>query len=71
MSQLLEEAIHQVRQLPQDEQDTIASLILAELADEERWNAAFANSQDQLAGIAENVRARIRAGRVGSTNLDQ
>jgi len=33
------------------------------LADEARWDAQFAETQDELAQMAEQVRAEIRAGR--------
>ena len=46
MTQLLEEAITRVQQLPAAEQNAIAQLILDELADDERWDVAFARSQD-------------------------
>ncbi|MBI5761365.1 MAG: hypothetical protein HZA46_22890 [Planctomycetales bacterium] len=62
MTQLLEQAITQVQGLPMEEQDAIASLILEELADEVRWDQAFARSQDQLAKLAAKVRDDIQAG---------
>lgn len=71
MTQLLEQALHQVQQLPQAEQDAIATLILDELADEQRWSESFARSQDQLARVAAKVREDIRAGRVQSGGIDQ
>ena len=71
MTQLLEQALHQVQLLPQSEQDAIATLILDELADERRWNESFARSQDQLARVAAKVREDIRAGRVKSGGIDQ
>jgi hypothetical protein len=37
MSTLLEKALERVVALPQDEQDAIASQILASLADEDEW----------------------------------
>lgn len=64
MTQLLEQAWEAVRELPASEQDAIAALILAEIADERRWEDAFARSQAQLARLAEQVRADIRTGRV-------
>ena len=66
MTQLLEQALHQVHQLPQAEQDAIATLILDELADERRWGESFARSQEQLARVAAKVREDIRTGRVPS-----
>jgi aspartate/glutamate racemase len=42
--------------LSPDQQDQIAQIILDELADEQRWDEAFANSQDMLARLAAKVR---------------
>ena len=42
MSTLLEKAQEKVVALPQDEQDAIASQILASLADEDAWKKRFA-----------------------------
>ena len=71
MTQLLEQALSEVRKLPAAEQDAIASLILDELADERRWQEKFAGSQDQLARLAAKVRDDIRAGHVQSGGFDQ
>jgi hypothetical protein len=71
MTRLLEQAISQIQKLPTSEQDAIASLILEELADEQRWQEAFASSQDQLAAMAEKVRKDIREGRVKNAGLDE
>jgi hypothetical protein len=46
MTKLLEEAIERVKQLEASEQDAIAAIILEEIADDERWDAAFARSHD-------------------------
>jgi hypothetical protein len=70
MTQLLEQALTEVCKLPQSRQDAIASLILEELADEQRWDEAFARSQDQLSRIAAKVREDISAGRVCDVNVD-
>jgi dipeptidase len=48
MTKLFEEAIAAVSQLSEAEQDAIASLILEELASEQRWNKAFAKSEFQV-----------------------
>jgi ribosome biogenesis GTPase A len=71
MTQLLEQAIEQVKKLPTSEQDAIASLILEEIADERRWDVAFAGSQPQLARLAEKVRNDIRAGKVRKVGMDE
>ena len=64
MTPFLERAIERVQELPAAEQDAIAAVILDELADEQRWEESFANSQEQLGKLAAKVRADIRAGRV-------
>ncbi len=71
MTQLLEQALTEVRKLPEPEQDAIASLILDELADQRRWQERSARTQDQLARLAAKVREDIRAGRVHSGGFDQ
>ena len=47
------------------------AIILEELADEERWSAAFAESQDQLAKLAEKARQDIKAGRFQEMGFDE
>jgi hypothetical protein len=38
MTQLLQQAIAELQKLPAPDQDAIASLILAEIADEQAWD---------------------------------
>jgi acyl-CoA reductase-like NAD-dependent aldehyde dehydrogenase len=45
-------ALEQVGTLPEDEQDAIASQILASLADEQAWKARFAEKRDVLRRMA-------------------
>ena len=71
MTQLLEQALAEVHKLPPPEQDAIAALILEELADERRWDEAFARSQEPLARLAAKVREDIRAGRVRRAEVDE
>ena len=71
MTQLLEQALIEVKKLTESEQDAIAKLILDELDDERRWQESFAGSQDQLALMAAKVREDIRAGRVKGGGFDQ
>ena len=70
MTQLLEQALEELQKLPSSEQDVIASLILEEIQDEQRWEEAFARSQDRLEQIAAKVRADIRAGRIRDTAVE-
>ena len=71
MTQLLEQALTEVKKLSEPEQDAIATLILEELADERRWQDSFSRSQDQLACMAAKAREDIRAGHVKSGGFDQ
>lgn len=71
MTQLLEQALAEVRKLPASQQDAIATLILEELTDERRWEEAFARSQESLARLAGKVREDIRAGRVRRAEVDE
>lgn len=70
MTQLLEQALEELQKLPSTEQDAIASLIMEEIRDEQRWDEAFARSQDRLEQIAAKVRADIREGRIRDTAVE-
>jgi hypothetical protein len=71
MSQLLDKALSEVHKLPESDQDAIAAIILEELADERKWDEAFARSQDQLGRLADQVRQDIAAGRVQDKGIDE
>lgn len=71
MTQLLEKALIEVYKLPPEKQDAVAAVILEELEDEQRWEAAFAASEDKLAKLAQKVRADIKAGRVTKMGFDE
>lgn len=63
MSERLEQAIAQLKTLPTDKQDAIATLILEELEDEQRWDESFSRSPDLLARLAAEAMAEYRAGK--------
>lgn len=62
MTQLLERAYAQVRQLAEQDQDAIAALILEELEDEQRWQQSFSQPSPALVRLAEEALAEHRAG---------
>ena len=63
MTELLEQVIAKLKTLPDDEQNAIASRLLAELEDERAWNTQFESTTDQQwNGIAEMVRQDIASG---------
>jgi hypothetical protein len=55
MTELLERAFAEASNLPAEEQDELARHLLEDLAAEEKWDQAFANSQDQLATLADEA----------------
>jgi hypothetical protein len=55
MSTLLEKAMEKVGALPPEEQDAIASQILAALADEAAWKKRFADKQDVIRRMAQEA----------------
>ena len=63
MTQLLEKAYARITQLPDADQDTIASLILDELDSEEQWSQKFAASADVLSRLAQKALTEHRAGK--------
>ena len=70
MTQLLEQAFTKASQLSSEEQDTLASLILREIEADQRWEDAFAKSQDALSRFADEALAEHRAGRTKRLNVD-
>jgi hypothetical protein len=70
MTELLEQAIAKLKNLPANEQDAIATMILAELEDERRWDETFARSPDILAKLAAEAMAEYRAGKTQELDPD-
>jgi hypothetical protein len=62
MTQLLERAFAEAARLPEAEQDSFASLLLAELESERRWSETFASTQEQLASLADEALREYEAG---------
>jgi hypothetical protein len=55
MSTLLEKALERVVALSQEEQDAIASQILASLADEQAWKKRFIEKRDVIRRMAREA----------------
>jgi phage I-like protein len=63
MTELLQQVIAQIQQLPPDQQDAIAARLLAELQDEQKWEAQFAaTTHDKWDQMAAMVRQEIAKG---------
>ena len=69
MTELFQQAIAQIQELPPEQQDAIASRFLAELQDEQKWEARFmATTDDQWDQMAEMVRQEIARGETAPLN---
>jgi hypothetical protein len=60
MTELLKSAVAKLQTLPESEQNAIASAILEEIEDEQRWDAAFAKSPDVLVKLAATALANAK-----------
>jgi hypothetical protein len=65
MTELLKKAFDEAAQLPEDQQDAIASLLLEELKSDRAWGQAFDRSQDVLEKLANEA---IRDHKAGKTD---
>ncbi|MBI1902629.1 MAG: hypothetical protein HYS13_16130 [Planctomycetia bacterium] len=62
MTRQLEKAFAEASQLPEAEQDLLASWLLAELAAESEFDRAIQRTSDKLARLAEDAIDEQRAG---------
>ena len=69
MTKLLEKAFEVATKLPAEHQDALAALVLDEISSDQRWDEAFARSQDVLAALAKDALEAHAAGK--STPLNQ
>ena len=72
MTQLLDQAIAQARQLSEADQEAIASIILREIESERRWDELFSRpeSVDLLGRLADETLTEHRAGRVRKLDVN-
>ena len=62
MSKLLEEALNKLAELPESEQDSIATWLISELESEERWTNILSDSSDAIGRLADEALAENTAG---------
>jgi hypothetical protein len=70
MTKALKKAFEAASRLPDADQDELAAAILEELEADERWDAAFARSQDALERLADEALEEYRAGRTEPLDPD-
>jgi hypothetical protein len=66
----LKKAFEIASRLPDREQDELATAILEEMAADERWEAALAQSQQTLERLAQEALEEHRAGRTKALDPD-
>ncbi len=66
MTELLKKALAKLSELPENEQEEIASLILEEIEDEKKWQTSFANSEKQLEMLASEALQEFKQGETRS-----
>lgn len=73
MSELMEKAIQKARQLPESEQEALASIMLQEIESEQRWDELFARpeSAELLSRLADRALAGAQAGQARKLGPDQ
>ena len=64
MTKLLKEALDKLSRLSPEQQDEIASFLLADLESDARWGEAFAKSQTALEGLADEALNEHRSGKL-------
>jgi histidinol-phosphate/aromatic aminotransferase/cobyric acid decarboxylase-like protein len=70
MTKALQKAFEAASRLPDREQGELAAAILEELSADERWEAAFAGSQEALKRVADEALKEHRAGRTEALDSD-
>ena len=68
---MLDQAVAEARKLPDEEQDSIAALILEEIEDDRRWEESFARSPEKLTALAARAEEQVRGGRCRMAGFDE
>jgi hypothetical protein len=72
MGKLLERAVEEAHQLPEDEQEAIGAWLLAEIESERRWDDLFSRPPSEaLQRMADQALEDFRAGYTSPLDPDQ
>ena len=71
MTKLLKQILEQASRLPEAEQDSLAAILIEEMADEERWAKAFERSQGALEKLAQEALEEFRRGETTPLEFDK
>jgi hypothetical protein len=70
MTELLERAITALKKLPADNQNAIATRLLAEIANEQKWFAYFSNTMDTQTDDLADLREQELTIALAQSNAD-
>ena len=70
MSKLLEQAFAKLAELPEADQDSIATWLLEELESEGRWDLLLSDSSSALGPLADEALAEHKGGRTKELDPD-
>ena len=70
MTELLKKAINALEQLPASEQDAMAQQILADLQDEDRWEASFNDPRSEIVldRLITRAKEEVKQGKISDLN---
>jgi hypothetical protein len=73
MSRLMEQVLAEVSQLPEDEQEVLASVFLREIESERHWSELFSRpgSARLLSRLADEALGEVRAGRARKLDVNE
>lgn len=55
MTKALEQAIERLKQMPENQQDALAQLLLHEIEEDERWQQSTSAHAEKLKGFVKNI----------------
>ena len=70
MTESLQRAFDAASQLPETEQDAIATWLLTEMKSDTKWSELFGNSQDMLANMASDALDEHRRGETRDLDMN-
>ena len=71
MTKLLKQILEQASRLPDEDQDSLAAILIEEMADEARWARAFERSQGALEKLAQEALEEFRRGETTPLEFDK
>ena len=71
MTKLLERAFKEASKLPEVEQNALAKWVMEELKSEDKWEKAFAGSEDILDKLADEALAENKDGKTKPLDVEK